>query len=112
MSFNLANVGPHSSEFVPSTLNASSITQLAKERKREFESCNRMVTEAHAKLQDLLLMQKDLETDYFKAATLLAPIRRLPDEMLGRIMLFAFPNVFEWNEHHQYKIGPGKGDVQ
>ncbi|KIJ49886.1 hypothetical protein M422DRAFT_246256 [Sphaerobolus stellatus SS14] len=95
ISFNLADIiiGPHSSELVASADNANSITELAEERKKKF-------------------LKKNLENHYFEAVTLLAPIRRLPDEILERILLFALTEVFEWNGNYYYKIGPGKGDVE
>ncbi|KIJ25072.1 hypothetical protein M422DRAFT_273992 [Sphaerobolus stellatus SS14] len=55
------------------------------------------IEEAQAKLHDLQLEKKNLEEHHYEATSLLVPIRRLPDEILGRVLLFGIPDVFKWN---------------
>ncbi|KIJ24129.1 hypothetical protein M422DRAFT_101525, partial [Sphaerobolus stellatus SS14] len=50
------------------------------------------IEEAQAKLHDLQLEKKNLEEHHYEATSLLAPIRRLPDEILGRVLLFGIPD--------------------
>ncbi|KIJ24126.1 hypothetical protein M422DRAFT_275168 [Sphaerobolus stellatus SS14] len=49
--------------------------------------------EAQAKLHDLQLEKKNLEEHHSEATSLLAPIRRLPDGILGRVLLFVIPDA-------------------
>ncbi|KIJ49889.1 hypothetical protein M422DRAFT_246259 [Sphaerobolus stellatus SS14] len=70
----------------------------AGEQKRKMGTCNVMVSDARTKLQEPLQFKENLKNDYFEAATLLAPIRRVPDEILVRILLFDIPVPFDLNK--------------
>ncbi|KIJ33239.1 hypothetical protein M422DRAFT_103163, partial [Sphaerobolus stellatus SS14] len=56
------------------------------------------IEEAQAKLHDLQLEKKNLEEHHYEATRLLAPIRRLPHEILARVLRFVIPDVFKWND--------------
>ncbi|KIJ40691.1 hypothetical protein M422DRAFT_256386 [Sphaerobolus stellatus SS14] len=60
------------------------------------------IEEAQAQ-HDLQLEKKNLAEHHYEATSLVTPIRRLPDEILGRALLFVIPDVFKWDDH-QYRI--------
>ncbi|KIJ35415.1 hypothetical protein M422DRAFT_262380 [Sphaerobolus stellatus SS14] len=97
MVFELCTIGPRSSVLVATAVNISSINRLVNKEKTKIE-------EAQAKLHNLQLKKKNLEEHHYEATRLRAPIRRLPHEILARVLLFVIPDVFKWNDP-QHRIG-------
>ncbi|KIJ40696.1 hypothetical protein M422DRAFT_256391 [Sphaerobolus stellatus SS14] len=62
------------------------------------------IEEAQAQLHDLHLEKKKLEEHHYEATSLIAPIRRLPGKILGRVLLFVIPDIFKW-DNPQHRIG-------
>ncbi|KIJ27760.1 hypothetical protein M422DRAFT_271050 [Sphaerobolus stellatus SS14] len=53
---------------------------------------------AQEKLHDLQLEKKNFEEYHYEATRLPASIQRLPDEILGKILLLVIPDVFKWDD--------------
>ncbi|KIJ40685.1 hypothetical protein M422DRAFT_256380 [Sphaerobolus stellatus SS14] len=56
------------------------------------------IEEAQAQQHDLQLEKKNLEEHHYATISLVTPIRRLLDEILGTVLLFIIPGVFKWED--------------
>ncbi|KAI4521526.1 hypothetical protein K525DRAFT_167380, partial [Schizophyllum commune Loenen D] len=62
------------------------------EAKAEVESCDQELTRLEARIAALRERRTDLEAGVRNANALLAPIRRLPPELVARICAFSLPH--------------------
>ncbi|KIJ42464.1 hypothetical protein M422DRAFT_171013, partial [Sphaerobolus stellatus SS14] len=84
---------PPSSEIRPMTAELDSLRDLASRRKKALEDCHIQVAAYKERLAIILAHEADLQRAYDHTATILAPIRRIPDEILCDILREAMPRL-------------------